>query len=480
MLATHLRAKVEMGRHRHLQDRPVLIVRCDPSSGRTVVVDRFPAAGRVREGMTVEEAMSHHAGAVVIDADEPCYRSEFRRMVASLRTVSSQVEAADLGTAYARVDGLDQMYGGEMGAVSALVSALPTALGSRVGVASAKFPAYVAARTRRDPGASAVGSDAASFLAPHNIDLLPIPTAVKGDLRRFGLHTMGAVANMSSHALADRFGPDGQRAWSLCNGADESPLEPQTPEEPVIERISMPPHSCSVETLLVAVDALLRRAFARPDAKGRNVGVAHLLCESPGWVSWEQTAHFKQPVCTWESASRIIRYRVQVDPPALPVEDVTLTLTGIAGQPSVQLALLADPLRDRLQRLVEADRRLRPLMGGCTLYRIEAVASWHPVPEMRYLQVPIDPAARHAIKPLLTPTPVDVRENAAGEPLALRTLRAGRKWKKVARVDDRWTIDLWWLPQPVARSYFRIDPGDGKLITLYRDRSDCRWYRQGA
>ena len=155
-----------------------------------------------------------------------------------------------------------------------------------------------------------------------------------------------------------------------------------------------------------------------------------------------------------------------------------LTLADFTGQPIAQLALLEDARRDRLQRLVEADRRLRPLMGGRhALYRIAGVAPWHPVPEMRFLQTPIDPSGQDAIRPLLTPKPVDVREDAAGEP---QSVCAGRHWREVARIDDRWTIDLWWLPKPITRSYYRVDPGDGKLITLFRDCVDRRWYRQSA
>ena len=41
-------------------------------------------------------------------------------------------------------------------------------------------------------------------------------------------------------------------------------------------------------------------------------------------------------------------------------------------------------------------------------------------------------------------------------------------------------FDLWWLPKPVTRNYYRIDPGDGGLLTLFRDQWDGRWYRQSA
>ncbi len=478
VLVTHLMAKVEMSRHPHLEDRPVLIVDRDPSRSRPVVVDRFRAASGVAAGMTLEQAVSRHANAVVLDADRTHYRRVFGRVLASLQGISDRVEEAGLGTAYVRIDGLEGMYRGEAGSVSALLNAVPAYLNARIGVAGAKFPAFVAARTSAAHGAFRVPDDVGAFLAPHAIDLLPISLDVKGEMHRFGLHTMGAVAAMSRHALTDRFGPEGARAWELCNGIDDSPVIPLAFEESVVEHASLPFHSSSVEALFVAVDALLRRAYARPDMKGRYAGLAGLLCAASGWPSWEKSVRFKQPAGSWEKASPVVRSRLEMDRPSTPVEDVTLTLSGFTGESGTQMGLLKDVRDDRRRRLVEADRRLQPLMGGGhALHRIARVAPWHPAPEMRVLQVPIDPSGRDDIRPLHTPRPVEVRESAEGEPVSLRI---DRRWQQVSRIDDRWTFDLWWLPEPVTRAYYRVYPDGGGRTTLFHDLEDDRWYRQGA
>ena len=57
------------------------------------------------------------------------------------------------------------------------------------------------------------------------------------------------------------------------------------------------------------------------------------------------------------------------------------------------------------------------------------------------------------------------------------------RWQGLATggpIYDRWTFDLWWLPEPVSRAYYRIDPGDDRWMTLFRDQRDDRWYRQSA
>ena len=484
VLITHLRAKVEMRRHPDLADSPVVIVERDAGGTRPLVADRFPAALGVTAGMTIEQAVSRYADIVILDADEPHYRRVFAQVLASLQGISDRVEGAELGTAYVRVDGLEGLFGGEAGAVSFLLNAVPAYLSARVGVAGSKFPAFVAARTSRTLGAIRVPGDVGAFLAPHSIDLLPVSPGMKGMMHRFGLHTMGDAASMSVDVFVDQFGLEGKRAWALCNGVDDSPFVPMAFEESIVERVALPFHSSSLEVLFIAVDTLLRKGYARPEMRGRCVGAVSLRCGVSSSSPWQKIVGFREPAGTWERASFAIRSRVEVDPPQAPVEDVTLTLFGLTGEPGYQAGLFDDSGEDRLRRIVEVDKRLRTHMsgplkstGGHVLHRIVDVAPSHPVPEMRILQVPIDPSGRDSIKPLHSPTPVDVREGVDREPVSVR-LR--RRWHRVARIVDKWTFDLWWLPEPVARAYYRIDPGDGRQVTLFRDRRDGRWYRQRA
>ena len=477
VLLTYLRAKVEVRRNPHLEDSPVIIVDRDSSNGKPLVVDRSPAAFGVAVGMTLEQAMSRHANAVVLDADEPHYRRVFRQILGSLQGVSDRVEGAELGTAYVRLDGLEGLYRGEAGVTSALLNAVPSYLNPRVGVAEAKFPAFVASRSSRPLGAFRVPSDVRAFLAPHSVDLLPISTSVKSGMHRFGLHTMGAVASMTRDMLTDQFGPEGGRAWALCNGIDGRPVVPMPFDESVVEHISLPFHSSSIEVLFVAVDSLLQRAYVRPELRRRYAGTAVLRCTAPGWRPWEKMVGFKEPVGTWERASSVIRSRVEADPPEIPVDEVTLTLSGFTGESGTQMGLLKDARDDSLRRLVEVERRLRERMNGNhALHRVVEVAPWHPAPEMRAVQVPIDPSGRDAIKPLYPPMPVQVREGTEREPVSVLM---DRRWKQVARVEDRWTFDLWWLPDPVTRAYYRIE-ADGRQVTLFLDQASDRWYRQSA
>ena len=479
VLVTHLRAKVEMRKRPDLKDQPVLIV--DRSQGRALVIDHFPAASGVAAGMVVEEALSRQADGIVLEADEAAYRREFHRMLVSLQGVSDRVEGgmlrqAQQGTAYVGLDGLEALYGGEARLVTTLLNGVPQDLAPRVGVGDAKFPAYVAARASQPLGATKVPTDAAGFLASQPVDLLPLPAALRAELRRFGLDTLGDVSAMEVNALADRFGPVGRRAWELAQGIDHTPLVPLRYEESVIERTALPFTSASLELLLTATDTLLRQAYAQPRMQGRYAGGAELECILHRAHSWRKDFRFKQAMGDWERASRILRGQLEHDHPQAQVEEVILALSHLTGDSGIQLSLLADLRGDRERRLAQAERQLQARTGGKpALHRVVEVAPWHPAPEMRTMQVPLDASGPGTMKPLSLPIPAEVREGSEGEPAAVLL---GERWQRVTRVEDLWCFDLWWMPQPMTRTYYRVGGEDGREATLFRDQRENRWFRQ--
>ena len=474
VLITHLRAKVELRHRPHLKERPAVIV--ERSKGRPLVIDYLPAAAGVVSGTPLEEALSRHTNTTVLEADEPSYRRVFHRVLTSLQGISDRVEGPELGTAYVRLDGLEGVFGGEARLVSALLHPVPEYLKPRVGLGDAKFPSFVAARVSRTLGATRVPADAAAFLAPHSLDLLPLSSEVKARMHGFGLHTMGDAASMSRDLLMDQFGPPGGSAWDLSHGIDDSPLVPMKHEESIIEHTSLPFSSTSMALLLAALDNLLKRAYSRPGMRGRYAATANLACILYRAPPWERTFHFKGGAGSWEKASRIIRGRMEADHPPASVEEVALALTDLTGEAGVQMGLFHDLKKDRARRLVEADRQLQARTNGDhALYRIVDVAPWHPAPEMRAVRMPIDPSGREAMRPLSLPTAVMVQEGADRQPAAVRL---GNRWRRVARIEDLWSFDLWWMPEPLSRTYYRVLGEDGRQITLFRDRRGDRWYRQ--
>ena len=476
LLITHLRAKVEMRRHPNLKNIDAIIV--ERSRERSQVVDSTPSTSGVSPGNTLEEALSIQPTALVLEADEPHYRRVFAQVLTSLQGISDRVEGAELGTAYIRLDGLERIYGGEARMVNALLNAVPQDLAPRVGVAEAKFPAFVAARVSEPSRATLVPTDVTSFLAPHSVDLLPVPADLKVALHRFGLHTMGDVASMTKTSLVDRFGGEGRRAWHLSRGMDNSLVIPLAQIETVVEHTSLPFSSASIELLIAVVDTLVARAFSRPSMRGRYAGKVLLECALETGPTWTMESSFKGGVGNLKRALSIIRPRLEEEHPSGPVEDVSLTLDDLAGESGAQLGLLPEARESNKRRLVEVDRELRARTGGSpALYRVVRVAPWHPAPEMRALRVPVDSSARDEVRSMSSPVPVVVREGRDREPEAVRL---GNRWREVSRIEEQWGFDLWWMSRPMTRSYYRVRAEDEVEVTLFRDERGGCWYRQGA
>ena len=86
--------------------------------------------------------------------------------------------------------------------------------------------------------------------------------------------------------------------------------------------------------------------------------------------------------------------------------------------------------------------------------------------------IPTDRRDSAALHPLGMPTPVTVRTDSSGRP---RTLRPDRQ---VVQIREVWRIDDEWWRRPISRLYHQVVLDDGRVVVLYRDLVDGRWYRQ--
>lgn len=92
------------------------------------------------------------------------------------------------------------------------------------------------------------------------------------------------------------------------------------------------------------------------------------------------------------------------------------------------------------------------------------------------MSAPDGVAATPRLHPLHRPRPAKVEAGDAGEPVAVHL--SGRRLA-VESVVESWRIDdEWWREKPVLRLYQRLALEDGRVVDLYRDLVDGRWWRQ--
>ena len=78
-------------------------------------------------------------------------------------------------------------------------------------------------------------------------------------------------------------------------------------------------------------------------------------------------------------------------------------------------------------------------------------------------------------KPVNTPEALQVEEDAAGIPVAIKLKRR----QSVISIEDKWRLDdEWWRAAPVSRLYYNVLLASGQRLVFYKDLAAGGWYEQ--
>ncbi|MCR6490320.1 DNA polymerase Y family protein [Amycolatopsis sp. OK19-0408] len=220
------------------------------SANRVVACNAVARRGGVRRGMRRREAQSNCPELAVFTADDGRDARLFEAVARAVEGLVVGVEVVRPGLVAVPVAGAAGYFGGEHALVERLVDEVSAAAGveCQVGVAEGLFAATLAARRGEfvEPGR------VAEFLATLPITELDQPGADRAELvdllRRLGLRTLGAFADLPERDVANRFGTTGIFAHRLARGRSERPpLRRRPPPEltlteefdPVVERVDV-------------------------------------------------------------------------------------------------------------------------------------------------------------------------------------------------------------------------------------------------
>jgi protein ImuB len=220
------------------------------SANRVVACSAVARRDGVRRGMRRREAQSRCPELVVFGADDGRDARLFEAVARAVEALVVGVEVVRPGLVAVPVAGAAAYFGGEHTLVERLVDAVSAEAGveCQVGIAEGLFAATLAARLGEfvEPGR------VAEFLAPVPVTELDQPGADRAELvdllRRLGLRTLGAFAELPERDVVNRFGAAGVLAHRLARGRSERPpLRRRPPPEltlaeefdPVIERVDV-------------------------------------------------------------------------------------------------------------------------------------------------------------------------------------------------------------------------------------------------
>lgn len=241
------------------------------AANRLVATSAVARAEGVRRGMRRREAQGKCPELVVFDDDPVRDARLFEAVAAAVEELAVGVEIVRPGVVAAPARGPAGYFGGEEVAAERLVDQVADRAGveSQVGVAEGIFAATLAARR----GVLVPPGRSAEFLAPLSVIELQVPggadrTDLIDLLRRLGLRTLGAFAELSERDVASRFDADAVRGHRLARGLEERPPARRKPPPDLSVSVELDPPVDRVDAAAFAAHSLADKLHAGLAAHG--------------------------------------------------------------------------------------------------------------------------------------------------------------------------------------------------------------------
>ncbi len=395
----HFAICAERARRPDLAGRPLVVIAAESGkSGEiTRVRDCSPearAAG-LEPGSPADTVPQRCPGAAVLPFDVLHYQQWHLRLLEALDTLSPSIETESPEQYYLDLTGLPHLDPERPEELAAAVcTVVPPPFSPRLGLASGKFTAWVAAHQATPARPVAVSDEAKTlFLREAPSTLLPADPEVARQLDLMGLRTLGRVARLPRSAMLARFGRPGERLHRLACGEDREPLVPYRPA-PVVRETWAFRYPPTTELFHLALEQVLRRAWARPERGDRGVRQVRMEVALESGEVWERRLTLRRPTECPRNAFAELKRRLEGVLPSGVLTQLTVELTALAPRLDGQQRLFEDERVQRQEQLkqeLEHLRERRRLRGRPALFRIVEVDPWSLLPEENFGLIRYDP-----------------------------------------------------------------------------------------
>jgi len=461
-------------------------------------------------------------------------------LVGVARDFSPRVEACGPRDVTLDLSGLTRLFGDAQTIAGELRrTAADRGLRIRIAIAGTRTAARLLTRARAgitivEPG------DEAQALATLPIELLhifepsnpepsnPEPSNPRtSTLRRWGLCTLGDLANLPAKDVAARLGQDGVAWQRLARGEDPAPLVPSLPEERFEQALDLEWPIEGLEPLSFVLARLIEALSAHLERRDRGAAVLHVrlqLVTREGGTRevHERSLQLPAPIRDARTLRTLALLDLESHPPSAAIDRVVVAVDPTPGR-VVQFSLLTRPLPSP-ENLSTLMARLSALMGEERIGSPVTVDSWEPgafemkafAPEQ--LTPPFlrgsavrDTRPSVAIRRFRFPVPARVHVDR-GVPVRVTTDRRGLNGGTVDAYAGPWrTSGGWWIDEsgrasgasktsragepsvvrergPVRamttggwdRDEWDVTLRDGATYRLYRERDTDAWFIEGV
>jgi protein ImuB len=364
--------------------------------------------------------------------------------------------------------------------------------------------------------------------AAENIPLnrLNIDAEFRDVLFKLGIKTVGDLLTLPAGGLRERFGKEAHRLYRMAAGDLWTPLDPQAPDAPAVEKQILDDAENDTTRLLFLIKQLLH-PLLRTLAARHQVLVAlwlSLLIDHGDWL--REPLRPAAPTLDAGQILDLVRLRLESLRLTAGVVEIELGAETCAAT-SEQLRLFAQsgvegPSRD-LDAANRALARLRAEFGEKSIvyakltdgHLPEARFAWEPLAKVKLPQNVLNPSTEFIVSPstLLRVNSVEGLRAGSAErlndwnglnpsapnvlvrrivarPIALDGtpfrshedgwLLLGPKPGKVDKLTGPYVFSGGWWNREIRREYYSAEAGAGNLLWLYYDRVRRQWFWQGA
>ena len=375
------------------------------------VVDADPLARTlgVRRGIPLGSAHRLAPEATFLDlapeADRDAVEAACERLASFSPGIAgtSDVTAPAFGRIAVHVDGLTRLWGIEETLVARIGEALAPLLpgATQAGIAGTSFAAFVAAAHAPAGGLPILvpPGDDARFLAPYPARLLTRDGDIRGRLARFGLRTIGSVADLPRSAVVARFGDEGARLHARARGEETEPFRPRRTPERLALALPLDPPAEGLDAVRFVLRRLSATLADQLQARGQAAGLARLIVTHdlafarrgvPPGLHLEQ--RLPEPTADAEAIERLLFARLEKAPPPAAVARLELELARVEAATGQQLPMFT-PQAARDARLAWQLARLAIAFGTDRVRRVEITDPEATIAESRWRWVPVAGAA---------------------------------------------------------------------------------------
>ncbi len=315
------------------------------------------------------------------------------------------------------------------------------------------------------------------------LNRMGLPHSVRMGLAKLGKRTIGDLLGLPATHLLERFGPAAHRLHRLAAGELDTPIQPVSLEERIIEKIELSGPIFDTATLTFLIKRILGTLLARVASRHQLVAglELHLQLDRGGEVA--ETVRPAAP-CTDEARLiDLVRLRldsIALDDGVVEIQLAALEVRAVKGQ----LQLFAERPRRDLAAAERAFARLRAMYGPDAV--VSAKLKEGHLPEARFSFEPLHqfcfPAssASDGERPLIRriysqPIPLQPRPVCGPRGCHLD----GMDTEPISKLQGPHIISGGWWVRLVEREYHFAETEKGNISWIYFDRQRHRWFIHG-